>query len=437
MREIVTLQLGHLSNYLATHFWNAQESYFTYGDGENPLVDHNVHWRAGIGHDGAETFLPRTVVYDLKGGSGQPAVHKQETVSPSAYQQSLDAGAEPPRPAPSAVRYWSDFSRVYLHPRSAVQLYDFELGSAVRPFERFAMGAELFASLDKDHDIVDRDWRPFVEECDAMQGIQVLTTLDDAWGGFSSSYLEALRDEYPKSCIWVWGLQAPLLDVSRHQRQLRLVNTALSLSQSCSMASMVVPLAVPDAHASPPLALDRRSPWHVSGLLSTAMESAALLSRLVALPGHRPTSLSDVAEGLNASGRQTLVNASMGVGARALDPDAEMMDCGLLHPGCGNAHGRRGRAFFGQICNSPLLFPLLSSFPPLYPNISAEGAAIPVRAVLSTDSSMSGRVKMLQSQTCRLVTVEDRETLSSGLMDIADAYQHGWSSGSDEGDDDI
>ena len=24
MREIVTLQLGHLSNYAATHFWNAQ-----------------------------------------------------------------------------------------------------------------------------------------------------------------------------------------------------------------------------------------------------------------------------------------------------------------------------------------------------------------------------------------------------------------------------
>lgn len=24
MREIVTLQLGHLSNYTSTHFWNAQ-----------------------------------------------------------------------------------------------------------------------------------------------------------------------------------------------------------------------------------------------------------------------------------------------------------------------------------------------------------------------------------------------------------------------------
>lgn len=24
MREVVTLQLGHLSNFVATHFWNAQ-----------------------------------------------------------------------------------------------------------------------------------------------------------------------------------------------------------------------------------------------------------------------------------------------------------------------------------------------------------------------------------------------------------------------------
>jgi hypothetical protein len=70
MREILTLQLGNLSNYTATHFWNTQESYFTYGQQEEPLVEHDVHWRAGIGADGTETFLPRTVIYDLKGGFG-------------------------------------------------------------------------------------------------------------------------------------------------------------------------------------------------------------------------------------------------------------------------------------------------------------------------------------------------------------------------------
>lgn len=71
MREIVTLQLGNFSNYVATHFWNAQESYFTYAADEalSP-VDHDVHWRAGIAADGADTFLPRTLVYDLKGGFG-------------------------------------------------------------------------------------------------------------------------------------------------------------------------------------------------------------------------------------------------------------------------------------------------------------------------------------------------------------------------------
>ncbi len=47
-----------------------QESYFTYGAGEESPVDHDVHFRPGLGADGSETFMPRTVIYDLKGGFG-------------------------------------------------------------------------------------------------------------------------------------------------------------------------------------------------------------------------------------------------------------------------------------------------------------------------------------------------------------------------------
>lgn len=47
-----------------------QESYFTYSANEESLVDHDVHFRPGIGADGTETFTPRTVIYDLKGGFG-------------------------------------------------------------------------------------------------------------------------------------------------------------------------------------------------------------------------------------------------------------------------------------------------------------------------------------------------------------------------------
>jgi hypothetical protein len=33
-------------------------------------VDHDVHFRPGVGADGSETYTPRTLIYDLKGGFG-------------------------------------------------------------------------------------------------------------------------------------------------------------------------------------------------------------------------------------------------------------------------------------------------------------------------------------------------------------------------------
>ncbi|RDA88484.1 hypothetical protein CP532_6604 [Ophiocordyceps camponoti-leonardi (nom. inval.)] len=497
MREIVTLQLGNFSNYTATHFWNAQESYFTYDDGDDgqapPPVDHNVHWRAGIGHDGRETFLPRTVIYDLKGAfgslrkinalydavpqvdaaqslslwSGPSTVHKQPALNPGPYQQSLDAGLEPAQLTASAVRHWSDFSRVYFHPRSLVQLYDYELDSTIRPFDRFAMGHELFDSLAKEHDVLDRDWRPFVEECDAMQGIQVVATLDDAWGGFASFYLEALRDEYPKSSIWVWGLQNPQPFSSPGSRQMRLVNTAQSLIQTCSMASTVVPLAMPTEDRVPPhITVNRNSLWETSGLLSTVVETATLPSRLT----DDPTTLSDMAEHLNIGGSKPLARASMIAGRQASDLVAKPMDLTPSYPSRKRARvGERDR-IFGQLTTrrggdmdradlkddaleqparpmvgnpvtrlytSSLPFPLLNSFPPLYEDASSDVGGIPVKTVLSTDSSISTRLRSLRSQIRPSVSAVDREEMGNALSDIVDAYQQGYSSDSDEGDDDI
>lgn len=135
-------------------------------------------------------------------------VHKQDAIGQSAYQQSLDTGIAPTAPlSTEMVRYWSDFNRVYYHPRSIVQLNDFELNSRLMPFERWEVGEELFANLDKEHDILDRDFRLWAEECDQLQGIQILTGADDAWGGFAGKYVERLRDEFGKGAIWVWGIE--------------------------------------------------------------------------------------------------------------------------------------------------------------------------------------------------------------------------------------
>lgn len=83
------------------------------------------------------------------------------------------------------------------------------------PFENWDAGEDLFKSLDKEHDLLDRDLRPFIEEADQMQGIQLLTGVDDAWGGFAARYMDRLKDEYGKTTIWFWGIEDNTIATSR------------------------------------------------------------------------------------------------------------------------------------------------------------------------------------------------------------------------------
>lgn len=126
----------------------------------------------------------------------------------SEYQKSLDEGnAHPQTPDPRTVRFWSDFNRVFYHPRSIVQINNYELGSSLVPFERWENGAELFANINREEDLLDRDLRPWAEECDQIQGIQFWTEADNAWGGFAAQYIEQIRDEFGKVECWCWGIE--------------------------------------------------------------------------------------------------------------------------------------------------------------------------------------------------------------------------------------
>ncbi|KAK2002148.1 misato segment II myosin-like domain-containing protein [Colletotrichum falcatum] len=512
MHEIITLQLGQLSNYAATHFWNTQESYFTYSDQDGSPVNHNIHWRPGVALDGSETFLPRTVVYDLKGGfgslrkinalydasqegapdhlwEGSPQVHRQPQIAPTAYQQSLDSGTKAPKLKPSDVRYWSDFSRVFYHPKSLNQLYDYELNSSIRPFDKWTLGRELFDNLDKEHDIVDRDFRPFVEEADQMQGLQIVTTIDDAWGGFATEYVERLRDDYGKVAIWVWGLQTPVPAARIDQRRLQMTNTARTIKDLCEHASMLVPMALPQTRLHSNIHMDLQSPWHATALLGTAMETAGLPSRLnsSSTGNGLQATLGDLVSGLNLRGRQTLSRLQMSI----VGPSSELttpkgslddkekddfkLDTNLFDiMRAKSSTGRRDMKcggdsphFFGQMTTSrgtPQVlddgdkggqrargelvdasaqryhtdwgFPMLDSFPEIYLD-SGKPSAEPfgVKTSLSTDTFVSAALKTLRTAVSSYIAVEDREDISNELADLAEAYREGWSSGSDEDDD--
>lgn len=122
------------------------------------------------------------------------------------YQRSLNEGSGSTQLSVADVRFWSDYSHVYYHPKSVVQVYESELNPERRSFDDWQTGEDLFTQLDAEHDLLDRDLRPFVEECDQMQGLQMFTEIDSAWGAFSARYIDRMRDELGKTPIWVWAL---------------------------------------------------------------------------------------------------------------------------------------------------------------------------------------------------------------------------------------
>ena len=161
---------------------------------------------------------------------GRTNVIHEPAIPQSTYQQALNQGLEPPPLTKETVRYWSDYNRVFYHPQSIVQLQEYELNSTMMPFERWDTGEELFSNLDKEHDLLDRDLRPFLEESDQLQGLQILTSTYDAWGGFAARYLDRIRDDLGKSSVWVWAIE-------EGGRKSRVCTTALRSSRETDHAT--------------------------------------------------------------------------------------------------------------------------------------------------------------------------------------------------------
>ncbi|KAK4146167.1 tubulin domain-containing protein [Dichotomopilus funicola] len=545
MHEIITLQLGQQANYLGTHFWNTQESYFTYSpeQPESP-IDHDIHFRPGLAPDGTETFMPRTVIYDLKGAFGTlrkinalydvndeatpphalwqgpqaPATTTLTTANVpiplSPYLAALNAGQPTTRPTPSQVRFFSDYARVFYHPRSIVQLHEHShtqqqqaaspSSGTIGSFDHHAAGESLFRDLDREHDLLDRDLRLFAEEADCMQGVQVFAGWEDGWGGFAARYVERLRDEYGKVGIWVWGLEeGAVAGVRREKRLLKLTNKARALTELYKQASIVIPLAVPTCLRHN-VRLDLSMPWHTSALLAAAMESATLPSRLK--DPLKRESLGGMADVLNVMGKQSVAglqmsfgkpndgdnNGGQGKGSRKLSEedlaegvqlDMRFTPSDRLDPYARSMNGFSGPRVFSQLVmsrgydendeedkegverdaagrrirrsayepvtksyTSSLRFPILDSFPLIFQDTTTTTTSddepnpltdpINITTALSTDSSVSGKLKQLRATVIRSIGLEDRETLGNDLLEMADEYHEGWSSGSDEGEDD-
>ncbi|KAF5378475.1 hypothetical protein D9615_007082 [Tricholomella constricta] len=199
MREIVYVQAGNLSNYTGTHFWNTQEAYLA-EDSADSLYDFDVSFREGLSQTGRPTFCPRLLVFDRKTNFGtlaksnallgtdeeellnedSPALwngeiteYKQDPIPKSTYHSSLEESDDQDNiestrdinASDEAVRYWSDFNRVFYIPRTVQKLPD--LAEWESPDGDWNHGHNSFSQYDEDHALMEGSLRLFLEETHA------------------------------------------------------------------------------------------------------------------------------------------------------------------------------------------------------------------------------------------------------------------------------
>ncbi|XP_054834631.1 protein misato homolog 1 isoform X2 [Eublepharis macularius] len=361
-REVVTLQLGHYAGSVGAHWWGLQEASFCTDPVDkksNEGIRHDVLFRAGETLQGQETYTPRLIVMDLKGSlsslkqegclyqdtktntpvawKGKLTAHQEETSPKNPFLKDLNrsqGGTSPsgnfaPRTPhggkdrtlllegqdkaskepnmESTMHVWSDFLRTHLHPRSILTIHQYNHEGESSRLEAFGQGEKLLQDPTYLEELEDR-LHFYVEECDYLQGFQVLCDLHNGFSGVGAKVTELLQDEYTGKGILTWGL-TPVHSVPNPQLSFyRLMNTVLGLVHLSSHSSLFCPLSLNGRlglRPEPPVALpyvhyDASLDYHTSAILATALDTCTVPYRLQA----STISMAHLAEALNFSGRK-------------------------------------------------------------------------------------------------------------------------------------
>ncbi|KAG1826205.1 Misato segment II tubulin-like domain-containing protein [Suillus subaureus] len=294
MREIIYIQAGSFANYAGTHFWNTQESYFTYNDDDEPIVNHDLSFHEGRSPQNQPTLCPRLLAFDQKSNFGTLAKTSQvdeatdasldttwrgrvvrETQDPipqSEYHARLEGEIEEnddlERTDPN-IRYWSDYSRVFLDPKSIQPIPD-----ALESTEAgWSVGQDLFRRYNEDTELMEGALRLLVENCDNFQGLQMMHDTP-TFGGFSHAFLTSFRDEFLKASTlnfsFLSGADPNHACIDNPPSALDIIFPILNPSQWSTLES----------NLSQGLAYDKNSLYHTSAVMSSLVETATLPLRL-------------------------------------------------------------------------------------------------------------------------------------------------------------
>lgn len=185
----------------------------------------------------------------------------------------------------SDVKFWSDYSRVNLHPRGVHRLPDLPDWEDMEG--DWVNGADTFERYDEDNDFIEDSFRAFVEECDHLHGLQVMSD-SLTFGGFTHAFLTRFRDDFAKlPCIAfpvLSGLLPDKIDADDSRAVKKALNDALLVQSLSELSTLTVPVQSPSLWTSgrwsQDLNLTHDSVYQTSALLATHIEDVTLPMRL-------------------------------------------------------------------------------------------------------------------------------------------------------------
>ena len=317
-REILTLQFGPYANFVGTHWWNLQSDAYSFDssacgvDFEKPCkeVNFDCTFREGKTLNGEVTYTPRAVVYCSKDSlqslketgtlydlpntnayadswNTSPTLHQQESVKNKYLNdpenESMKTSAdnkEEIEQTGAPVKVWSDFLKQHLHPKT-VQTFKTDSES----FNYHSFGVKTYSSQ---RDEMEDRLRFFTEECDNMQGFQILLDPSDAFSGIASAFYEDyLLDEFHNKSHLIACFMPPDTHGSK-ESNLRILSNSMLCYNHFSAASCIIPLSTnssfhfkTSSHRNFPLFTYNASlPYQTSAILAAAFNTATLPYRV-------------------------------------------------------------------------------------------------------------------------------------------------------------
>ncbi|GAB6032460.1 hypothetical protein CHUAL_011097 [Chamberlinius hualienensis] len=336
-REIVTLQVGNYSNYVGAHWWNMQGATFNYDSNETSDICHGLMFREGQTIKGLQTYLPRTICFDIKGNVEQAAVDKgiygnESTVDETAwsgpvavYRTNVNDGTvssasvenpvgnEAEKRLTSPPKLWSDYVVTPFHPRSVHEFRDYSFNNEAYRFSNYFDGFDL-TSAEGVMDEIDSRIRYFTEECDHLQGFHLMLDGNNGFSGVGTQLSSYLEDEFSNKCV----VAVPLFDLSNeNESQVRntvlAMNSLLCINKLVLSCDLTIPLScfkniLPSKERTMPfLNYDPNDVGESSTVLAATLDTATLMYRMK----ERAMDLNEFISALNFSGRKVAAMSSV------------------------------------------------------------------------------------------------------------------------------